>query len=364
MKYPLEPNRSIPEDLLFWGKRWIRFKIMTLSTSNVSEEKILERILKKISRVKNIEELGDEVKNLRKIGLSGVNVYFVTFSKFYSWIEDNVPENIQITSIREISTETLMEFLTVTTAGKSDATKKNYRNTIGNYFKYISMSNFISETDDTTFNFSINISSWQGLRGTSGTKAPEHLTREELAKLLERVDTAGEYRREEELAFYSLLIRIIAYSGLRISEVLKMERKDIVLKDSLFTLRIKGKGNKERFVFIEEVLIRGSFDRWQRVSPCIQTRLLFCSMLRNDEPASASSISHKISTLLRKEGILTKKTGAHLLRHTYATLVYGETGDLVLVQKLLGHASTTTTEIYTHVNEEKKKSASSMFIQT
>lgn len=359
MKHMLSTG-DFQKDLLFWGKRWLRSKIMSLTSYKVTDNERLEEILQEFTSLKDINEIKSRSKELKKLGMGGVNVNSVTFCRFHEW----AVKNYKGIDISDISSDIVMEFLTVVTSGKASATKKNYRNTIGDFFSYVSKNNILSEKNKTTFNFAIDVSSWGGLKGRSGIKIPESLTLDELKLLLRRADSIEEYQKKEAQSFYSLLLRIIAYSGIRVSEALGIRRKDIHKNEEHYTFLVAGKGEKERFIHIHISLIEVYYDHWLSVSPCLQTNLLFCSLLdkHGSSPASASSVSHKISSLLKKEGIITKKSGAHLLRHTYATLFYEKTQDIVLLKEILGHASTSTTEIYTHVGDKKKKTASSIFL--
>jgi len=361
MKSLLSTEDSLQLDLLFWGKKWLRHKMMVLTSHRVTDRDAWESIYHSFPEISNINDISKNTRMLKKLGMDGVNVNAVPFCSFYIWILKNYDK----LHISHITTDMVMEFLTINTSNKSSATKKNYRNVIGDFFSYVSKNNILSEENPISFNFAIDVSSWAGLKGSSGIKPPDSLTMVQLHSLLSRADNIKEYQKKEAQAFFSLLLRMIAFSGIRISEALGIHKKDIKKDKEHYIFLVKGKGEKERYVFIEISLIEAQYDYWLSVSPCIQTTLLFCSLLEKDGslPASASSISHKISSLLKKEGILTKKSGAHLLRHTYATLIYEKTQDLVLLKDLLGHSSVSTTEIYTHVGDKKKRYASSVFIE-
>ncbi len=68
-------------------------------------------------------------------------------------------------------------------------------------------------------------------------------------------------------------------------------------------------------------------------------------------------MSHKIKELLHYAGIVKDKEGAHLLRHTYGTLLYSKVKDLALVQDMMRHEDPATTRAYTHMDNDKRREA-------
>ena len=86
-----------------------------------------------------------------------------------------------------------------------------------------------------------------------------------------------------------------------------------------------------------------------------QDSLLFVN--KKGTPLTQAYVSRIVEQILFKAGIRKQKNGAHMLRHTFATLLYKKQKDLVLVQEALGHASLNTSRIYTHFDSEKLKLA-------
>ena len=83
--------------------------------------------------------------------------------------------------------------------------------------------------------------------------------------------------------------------------------------------------------------------------------LLFVN--KKGTPLTQSYVSRIVEQLLFRAGIRKQKNGAHMLRHTFATLLYKKQKDLVLVQEALGHANLNTSRIYTHFDNDKLKLA-------
>jgi integrase/recombinase XerD len=151
-----------------------------------------------------------------------------------------------------------------------------------------------------------------------------------------------------------LLIKIILYSGMRVSEAIGLKRKDITLEDGFYIFRLTGKGNKQRIAMIKDIYIQKDMNEWNQVGK-FDTPLLFYS--RTGVPLSQPYVSYIMDKILVNAGLRKEKNGAHMLRHTFATRLYQKNRDLVLVQEALGHADLNTSRIYTHFDKERLRFA-------
>jgi integrase/recombinase XerC len=162
---------------------------------------------------------------------------------------------------------------------------------------------------------------------------------------------AGEEREPWILARDAAVLALLYGSGLRISEALGLKRGDIPAPGRGDTLRITGKGNKQRIV---PVLVQ--------VSQSIADYISICPYdLPADGPlfvgARGKALSPRIVQLVmeRLRGALSLPDTAtpHALRHSFATHLLARGGDLRAIQELLGHASLSTTQIYTEVDTDR-----------
>jgi site-specific recombinase XerD len=151
------------------------------------------------------------------------------------------------------------------------------------------------------------------------------------------------------------ILELLFASGLRVSELVSLDRNKINLKKQEFS--VLGKGSKRRLVFIsKEVadLIK------KYLNKRIDTDLaLFIRHNRNpnketDLRLSARSIQRIIQNSALKAGIV-KKVTPHVMRHSFATNLLQNGADIRSVQALLGHSSINTTQIYTHVTNKSLK---------
>lgn len=175
---------------------------------------------------------------------------------------------------------------------------------------------------------------------------PIYLTLEQSRKLLTSID--GTYK-ERNFAIITLFLNC----GLRLSELIGIDTNDI--KED--KLKVKGKGNKERVVYLNKAClsalhqyigVRNSFN--------VDTSALFLS--ERKKRISKRTVQHIVQKYIEKAGISDNKYSVHKLRHTAATLMYKYGNvDIRLLQEILGHENVSTTQIYTHVDDEKLRSA-------
>ncbi|AJC87682.1 integrase/recombinase [Campylobacter insulaenigrae] len=344
MKYPLDCEETFEKSFLFWLCKYVKFKLNSLSNKELKDPQALAFVNLNLSRgVKNIQELDAYVKKARNIGLSGVNTYFNPLKKLFEYLI-----LYKLYSLKQIDEELLVEILASISASLSDASKKNYRIAVINFFDFLDKQN---EENNKSHVFDINLKNWGGISGLRGVKLPEYMSEEEVSKFLNAID---EMDFKNNTIRNRLIIKIIIFTGIRVGEAINIKLKDISEENDLYIIRIRGKGNKYRVVMIKKELIEDLLKN-VKVNYLSQDGLLFVN--RNAKALTQAYVSRIVEQILFKAGIRKQKNGAHMLRHTFATLLYKQQKDLVLVQEALGHASLNTSRIYTHFDNEKLKLA-------
>jgi len=179
---------------------------------------------------------------------------------------------------------------------------------------------------------------------------PAFLWEGEMAQFSELPEKAGILWPERDKA----LILAMYSAGLRISETASLSIKN--MESDFSGARIIGKGNKERQVFFSEEAREALYNylpaRKLRIRAERQTDRLFISL--KGAPISVPGLRWIISKYAERSG-LTKSIHPHSLRHSFATHLVNSGCDVRVVQELLGHASISTTQRYTHVNMEHMK---------
>ena len=155
------------------------------------------------------------------------------------------------------------------------------------------------------------------------------------------------------------IIELLFSSGLRVSELVNLNRDHINLKRREFMVR--GKGQKDRPVFVSQHAAEQVKNYLQARQDSLPALFLSYSR-RSTKPTmsgdyrrlSARSIQRMISHYARLAGI-TKHVSPHTMRHSFATDLLMNGADLRSVQSLLGHSSISTTQVYTHVTDQHLK---------
>lgn len=163
------------------------------------------------------------------------------------------------------------------------------------------------------------------------------------------------------------ILQMLYSTGLRVSELVSLNREQVDLKRGEFMVR--GKGRKQRIVFLTELAIdslkKYLLHREDSHEPLFVSggrgRKVEKDILQGEKMRlSTRSIQHLVSKYARKAGII-KKVSPHTLRHSFATTLLRNGADIRSVQEMLGHASITTTQIYTHITNSRLKEVHSKF---
>lgn len=182
---------------------------------------------------------------------------------------------------------------------------------------------------------------------------------DEVLRLIEHVDTNSETGLRDRA-----ILELLFSSGLRVSELVNLNRDHINTKRREFMVR--GKGQKDRPIFIS----KGAADWVDQYLSERQDTLapLFISYSKNVTPdtsgdfrrLSARSIQRMVSKYARLAGI-TKHVSPHTMRHSFATDLLMNGADLRSVQSMLGHSNISTTQIYTHITDAHLKDVYEQF---
>lgn len=177
---------------------------------------------------------------------------------------------------------------------------------------------------------------------------PEYLTEEEVGKLLDvEVKSPYDYRNKT-------ILELLYSSGIRISELVNIKTPNYDSEECL--IRIMGKGSKERIVPLGDYAVNIMNDYMNNYRPLINKKHTDYVFINNrGDKISRQFIFKVIKKEALKKGIK-KDISPHTLRHTFATHLLKNGVDLRIIQELLGHENISTTQIYTHVTNNKLKS--------
>ncbi len=184
-----------------------------------------------------------------------------------------------------------------------------------------------------------------------GKRLPKFLNLEQSFKLLNTVlENGGEFKERDYC-----IITLFLNCGMRLSELVGINFNDIRADG---TLRLIGKGNKERIVYINDAC-KEAIEKYKKVRPVdgLKERNAFF-ISRHLKRISPKTVQHLVNKYLDLAGLSGMGYSVHKLRHTAATLMYqyGNT-DIRILKEILGHENLGTTEIYTHVCSKQIQNA-------
>ncbi len=186
--------------------------------------------------------------------------------------------------------------------------------------------------------------------GKNPTKQVDFLDPEEVERLLSSAN-GDDIASLRDRAFLELLFS----TGLRVSELVSLDREHINLEKQQFSIR--GKGGKVRIVFISEtakIALERYIDRRTDIDPALFIRFKVGTNPDADNSSlrlTSRSVQRAVKKYATRAGIV-KEVHPHTLRHSFATDLLQNGADIRSVQALLGHQNITTTQIYTHVTDK------------
>ena len=292
------------------------------------------------------------LQNVKGRSTKTIDEYYLDLRTFFRYInlhrgivnpntdlDDISISNVNIELIKTITLMDAYEFMNFLIREKNNTNSSRSRKTsaIRQFYKYLEKNHLI-ETNP-----------MQELETPKKKKTlPKYLTLEQSIELLNAVD--GPYKARDYC-----IITLFLNCGLRLSELVSLNFNDIRSDN---TMRVLGKGNKERVVYLNPACIE-AINEYKLVRPvdCVKDKnALFIS--RNNNRMSAKTVQAMVYKYLEKIGLQSQGYSCHKLRHTAATLMY-QTGnvDIRVLKDILGHENLGTTEIYTHLKSEQLEQA-------
>lgn len=276
---------------------------------------------------------------------------FLKYLKYHFKLTDT--KNIDEIDIYDLTLETINKvelddihsylFYLANTFQSKPATRARKVASIRVFFKYLSQKGLISQ------NPAMNLETPK-----LGKRIPKYLSLDDSKKLLEVANSDDDRNKERDFAILTLFLNC----GMRLSELVGINKKDIDFSEN--KLNVIGKGNKERAIYLNKACVN-AINLYLAVRPKVGIKkgsedAMFLS--ERLERISNRTVQHIVKQELLKAGLDTNKYSVHKLRHTAATLMYKYGNvDIRALQELLGHESISTTEIYTHVDNEQIRNA-------
>lgn len=247
-------------------------------------------------------------------------------------------KNADIGLIRDVSLSDVYDYLLFLSKSMGNSVKSRAR-------KLSSLKSFYKYLDNDAHLINVNI-----VKDLQLPKIPKqlpiYLELDEAKTLLQAPE--GENKERD-----FLILIILLNCGLRVSELKNIHLNDI--KGD--TLLIKGKGQKERILFLNPSALK-ALDAYLNVRKPRRSDITQLILSDRGEEISVGGIQYTVKKLVKKAGLDSTRITTHKLRHTAATLMYKYGGvDVRALQEVLGHEHLNTTEIYTHTDREAVRNA-------
>ncbi len=150
---------------------------------------------------------------------------------------------------------------------------------------------------------------------------------------------------------HKLIIKLLYGCGLRVSEIVSLKKEDVNFNEGLIKIKL-AKGRKDRFVKIPDS-VKEEIESYCKLT---EGEILFSSA--RGGKLTTATVQAILKNSSKKTGIR-KRVYPHLLRHSFATHLLEQGTDLRVIQKLLGHSSIKTTQIYTQISQASIKNVKS-----
>ena len=255
-------------------------------------------------------------KNLSRIS---VNNYLVDLDQFF-FIEDTKVNNLNA------KIKSYIVYLRKKNLKTSSINRKI--SALKNFLKFLHTEKIIEQIDFQEFESLSNLK-----------KIPKAISKVQMEQIFMNLYNSKQTNKE----LYILVLKLIYLSGLRISEALNLKWSDINFQDN--SIYVYGKGSKERKVYI----IKDFLDHLKNLYK--KNQFVFTL---NSKKISARSVNKFLENCFN-DSIIKDKLSSHVFRHSFATTMLENNADIRHIQKLLGHSSISTTEIYTKVAKSMKK---------
>ena len=254
---------------------------------------------------------------------------------------------VDLEFIKTIGTPDVYEFIMYASSERNNSTAARARklSAIKGFFKFLIVTKHLLE-----INPAINIETPKKKKSL-----PKHLSLEESIDLLNAIKLDPESKTKER---DYCMITLFLNTGMRLSELAGISFSD--LDRELRSLRVIGKGNKERIIYLNDACRTAITDylpvRMAQPTKKQNESALFLSRL--GQRINTNTIQKLVTKYLNAAGLEYKHFSTHKLRHTAATLMY-QSGqvDVRVLKEILGHEQLNTTQIYTHVSDEGMESA-------
>lgn len=262
-----------------------------------------------------------------------VRNYTTDLLHFFQFLRDK-----RIDSLKEVDRHVLRDYLSrLMEQGFVKASIARKLSAIRSFYRYLLREKIVSASPVATSSPKLD------------RRLPTFLTIKEVERLLEAPDLSKPEGQRDRA-----LLELLYASGIRVSELVKLNLEQVNLESG--EIRVQGKGSKERMVLIGKPAAEALVIYLNQGRPQLLGKKSGSALLLNRYGERLPE--RRVQRILEKYASITgieKRVHPHVLRHTFATHLLDGGADLRVVQELLGHANLSSTQIYTHVTKSQAR---------
>lgn len=280
-----------------------------------------------------LEPFVEMLSSEQGLSINTINAYISDLSEFLLYLQS---KKIKIETVQQLTIESYIIYLTQ--LGISPKTRSRRLSAIKKFYAFLLSEGSITENPALLIE-----------RAKHPKTLPKLLSQSDTHKLI----AAAYHPDHKDRARRILFLELLYATGMRISELLNIKLNDIDWNEECII--VTGKGQKQRLVPFTESAKTALKNYCNTMT---RTKELWLFPSHNGlKPLSRQRFFQIIREIAVDAGLDSKAISPHVIRHAFATHLLNNGANLLSIQKLLGHANISTTEIYTHVMTDKLKTA-------
>ncbi len=283
-----------------------------------------------------IEKFVNYLRFEKRYSPNTIIAYENDLHQFFNYIKSEY----QIEKIQNINYQIIRSWIvSLSNESISARTINRKLSTLKTFYKYLLKENLVKE------NPLVKV-----ISPKTNKKLPEFVDKERMDTLFDEIEFSNDFRGLRD----RLIIEMFYFTGMRLSELINLTDKDIDVQN--LKIKVLGKRNKERIIPFSNVL-RNSIIEYKNIRNKNIERtdpISYFFLTGKGKKVYKKLVYRIVNSYLSKVSTLNKKS-PHVLRHTFATHMLNNGADLNAIKEILGHASLSATQVYTHNTIEKLK---------
>jgi len=285
-----------------------------------------------------------KLENKSKNTIDSYNRTYNSFLDFLDYYKEEYNKELSFLNLKEQDIYAFLQYKEDFMQKQGEiavATKKALITHLKRLFKYI------EKNADELYDFD---KVFEDINFKLNPRKPKGLNKDEQERLLQYLSNQIELKTDFISYRNSLIVKLMLLAGLRVSEVLNIVLNDFVFVKNgkeYYKITIKGKGNKIRQAYINKDEIE---EELEFLNSYFNGNNNYIAVTSKNKRMDRIQIFKMLNSIYKKVGI--KKSGVHILRHTFAKNLVEKNISLSVIQKLLGHSNINTTSIYTNPDED------------